>query len=201
MTGFPKQLSFSVDEYRRRLRATQLVMAEQDIQALVCHKLANICYLTGFRTIGSYGYGHYAVIVPAQGDPILFTSQFESHNARLFSWLDEVVTYVGNPIDELSALLHDQGLAGKRIGYEAGHYALTVQEYHALSDNISDMTLVDATSLLDPIKIIKSPAEIEVMRRAAAMTSAGFAAAVEAIRAGVSDNDVASAAYSTIISA
>jgi Xaa-Pro aminopeptidase len=49
--------------------------------------------------------------------------------------------------------------------------------------------------------MIKSLPEIEVMRQAAAITSAGFAAAVAAIRAGALDNDVARAAYDTIIGA
>src|SRR5207253_1089485 len=70
-----RQPPFSNEEYRRRLRETQVEIGRHDLDALVCTFGANVCYLTGFETID-----HFAptiLIVSANADPVLLTSDFE----------------------------------------------------------------------------------------------------------------------------
>ncbi len=88
-----KAPGFSTTEYARRVAAVQKLMAGAGLDVVLCHDLSNICYLTGFQTIGSYGYGHYAVIIPIEGSPTLFSSDFESHNARVHSCIDPDFPY------------------------------------------------------------------------------------------------------------
>lgn len=195
---------FAQSEYQQRIARVRAEMESRGLELLVVHNLSNICYLTGFQTLGSYGYGHYAVVVPRGGDVVLLASDFESHNARLYSWVDRVSTYPvletqGRPLDSLAACVRETVAMRCRVGYESGHYSLTVEEWQQLTQRVPDVEWVDATDLVDRVKQIKSPAEIAVMRRAAALTSAGLVAAYEAAAEGRSDNHVAAAMYQAVI--
>lgn len=180
-------------------------MREREVDVFLCHNLANICYLTGFQTLGSYGYGHYAALVPAHGKPTLFASDFESHNARIYSWLDDIVTYgvmpshQGGPVEELARLLQKLGFARARIGYETSHFAMTLEEAERLRSNLPRARFEDVTGLADPIKIIKSPAEIAVMRQTAGLTSASLLAGIAAAKEGGADNVIAAAMYAAAV--
>ena len=53
MSDHPAALAFSVEEYRTRVAAVQQYLAATGLDALLCHTFPNICYLTGFETIGA----------------------------------------------------------------------------------------------------------------------------------------------------
>lgn len=196
-----QDLSFAPTEYEQRLSAVQRELARWQLDALVSQTSANICYLTGFQTIGSYGYGHYAVIVEPEGDPILFGSDFEMFNALVYAWTECTATYpaMSDPIEALAAVLAAHGLAEKRLGIELGHHSLTASEYRRLREKLPRATFVDASCAVEQVKRVKSPAEIEMMRRAAALTGMGLRAAIEAAGPGRSDNDIAAAASEAMI--
>ena len=200
-----RRLSFSEEEYHRRLQAVQQIMAREELEALVVSDLTSICYLCGFQTIGSYSYGMYALIVGQYGEPTLFTSDFESYNAQLDVWLDDVVTYeyqnqlMRSPAAQLADLVQQQGHTTGRIGCEQGHFAMTVREFRDFSEALSGVEIVDASDLIEQVRVIKSDDEIAVMRRAAELTTAGMNAGIAAAAEGNTDNDIAAAAYDTIV--
>ena len=192
-----KDLAFSIAEYRSRVKQVQEAIADQALDALLCHSFPNICYLTGFQSIGLRKY--YLVLIPATGEPTLLCQDFEMHNALVTAWTDDRVTY-GVRDDYIAAtqrLLLDRGLAGKRLGVEVE--ALKASDYLRLRDAIPNATFVDVSGTVENIRSIKSPAEIEYIRQAARLTSAGMQAAIEVTAEGVTDNDIATAAYQAII--
>jgi Xaa-Pro aminopeptidase len=81
---------------------------------------------------------------------------------------------------------------------EAGHRTIGLvgapMMYHgfaaALAERLADSTLVDATEPVDAIKAIKSPADRELARAAAAMQDAIFESVLENIRPGMKDFEV-----------
>ena len=58
---------------------------------------------------------------------------------------------------------------------------------------------VSFTHVLECVRAIKSPAEIEVMRRSARLTSEAMVAALASVKNGVTDNHVAAVAYKVLI--
>lgn len=196
---------FSQKEYHRRISAVQASMAREGLGVLVVSNLADITWLSGFQTIGSYGYGLYALVVPAIGNPFLFSSDFESHNAKIDSWVKDIVVYsvldatVGATVKRLAEVLVERGLAAGRVGCQMGHYALTAEQFRIFETNLPDSEIIDASNVIDRVHRIKSAEEIAVMRRAAALTSAGMKAAINAVHEGGTDNTVAAAAYETIV--
>lgn len=194
-----RALSFPVGEYRVRVHNVQREMARLDLDALLCHSAANVCYLTGFEALLWYKY--VLAVVPREGDPILLAQDFEMPNACATAWCEDRVTYPchGDPIAVTKTLLAKRGLANKRLGLELDRWSMSVPTYHKLRAAFSTAKLVDATSVLDRVKAVKSPAEIAVMRHAAAVTSRGMIAALNRVKIGATDNDVAAAAYDALI--
>ena len=204
--GSLTRLSFTPAEYQRRWGAAQEAMAAQGVSALVLSNLSNICYLSGFQTIGSYGYGVYALVLPPKGEPLLFASDFESHNAEIVSPLREIVRYrvqeqvKSSLIERLAQLLRDRGWDSGRIGCETEHFGLTGRQFQTLRTRLTGAQWVDATPVVEGVRIVKSAEEIAVMRRAAELTTAGMLAGMEAAKEGGADNDVAAAVYAKVLS-
>jgi hypothetical protein len=141
----------SAREYARRRRLTEDAVEERGLDALLTTTLGNICWLTGFETIGSYGFALYATLVQPGRDVVLVSSDFESHNAQLDSWVEDVRAYpvMTDPIDALVALLSERGLKRGRIGSETGYGALTVAQAADLRHRVPDVDWVDASGTVD----------------------------------------------------
>ena len=68
-----------------------------------------------------------------------------------------------------------------------------------LRERLGDAEFVDATLLMFEVRLLKSPAELDHMREAARITTAGMRAAVEAITPGRTENDIAAVAAEVMI--
>jgi Xaa-Pro dipeptidase len=191
--------SFPAEEYAERCRKVQAAMTARDLDVLLCYSFPNICYLTGVESVLWYKY--FLAIVPCAGQPVLLAQDFEMPNALIRSWVEDRVTYRldEDPVDATVKLLDERGFSGKRIGIETYPWAMPVPTYLQLEEALPHAKLIEASDLVAGVKVIKSPAEIECMRQAASLTSRGMRAAIAAFEEGRTDNEVAAAAYETMI--
>ncbi len=185
-----RDLSFPIGEYRTRAAELQRLMAARELDAVLCHNLANVCYFTGVETLSC---GGFVCIIPREGQPTLFGSDFEMHNALVSSWTTDNVTYpvMADSQAALIDLLIGQGWADKRLG--------TDSPSHALVAALPKATFVEARDAVDSVKVIKSPAEIAYIRQACELTDAGMKVAIQTAAEGKTDNDVAAAAYEVMV--
>jgi Xaa-Pro aminopeptidase len=65
--------------------------------------------------------------------------------------------------------------------------------FRQIAERVPGVAIEDRTGLLPSMRAVKSPAELALMRRAAAATADGFAAALRMIRPGVNEGAVAEA--------
>jgi Xaa-Pro aminopeptidase len=83
-------------------------------------------------------------------------------------------------------------------------YVGTYQMSYALLDYVKrafpNATFVDATEMVDRIKVIKSPEELELVKRAALMQDGAMRAAFAAVRPGMRDIEVAAVAQAYSVS-
>lgn len=189
--------AFSRAEYERRVLAVQHEMKQRSLDLMLCHHMPNICYLTGIESV--LWRKHFLCLVPAAGEPALVGESFELLNARYSVHWDDLVGYELqlDPVSVTADLLRRRGLDSLRIGLETAH--LLSPFHRALIEALPNATFVDASDLVDRIKVVKSESEIEHIKTAAAITDAGMVAALERIGAGFSDQQVAAAAYSALI--
>jgi Xaa-Pro dipeptidase len=200
----PQELAFSLDEYRSRCQRLRERMGEASLDVMLVHQPPSVFYFSGNENL--HVYDNECVIVPRDGEVSLLVPRADLSRARLTSWVRRIETFPpgGEAGQVLARMLTDQGLQRARIGIEkraARAACLSVHTYETLRATLPQADFVDASGLPEQVKLIKSPAEIAHLRKAAAFTDAGIRAALGAAAEGRTDNDVAAAAYHAMMSA
>ena len=199
----PKETGFPEAEYRRRVAAVRRFMAERDLDALLVTFIPNVCYMTGYHAFAADLFA--CMVLPADGEPTLQVTEFEIPGALLSGWVQDIraikFTAPDSLTRELAAVLVERGLDGKRIGIETKRHGLSVDTYEGLKQAVPRATFVDASDVVGHARVVKSAAELSHMRRAADMTRKGIEAALGAVRPGVTEDDIASVAYATLVKA
>src|SRR3972149_163144 len=200
--GAARQLNFSPDEYRSRIRATQECMKDQGLDLMLLHSPENIYYLTGYETSGYFAYQ--VLAMPAAGVPLLLVRLMERGLVEVHSWLGEWFVWrdgddVIDATQRLITLLGDAH--SSPIGVEKTCWFLTVDRYERLQKALKPRKVVDASGIVDRVRLIKSDDEIKYIQQAAAMAEAGVRAAVDVAGDGVSELEVAAAVHRAEIQA
>jgi Xaa-Pro aminopeptidase len=199
----PKETAFPEAEYRRRADAVRGHMAEKGLDALLVTFVPNVCYMTGYHAFAADLFA--CMVLPIAGEPTLQVTEFEIPGALLSGWIPDIRAIKFTDPDslsrELAGVLLDRKLDGKRIGIEAKRHGMSIDTYEGLKRALPRATLVDASEVVGRARVVKSAAELDHMRRAAAMTRKGIEAAVGAVVPGATEDDIASVAYATLVKA
>lgn len=188
-------------EYRRRLDALRKRMADRELDAVVITTPENIFYVTGYQTVGYYYFQ--ALVVPLEADAFMVTRRLEQSNVVARTWLEKSRAYedTDSPIAVLADTMTEAKLGKTRVGFEKGSWFFRATEQEALFAQLDEATFVDCTGIVEDLRLVKSDVEIEVMRRAVVATEAGMKAGIEAVAAGVTENDVAAEIHYAMIKA
>jgi len=170
-------------------------MREREIDVLLLHSPENIYYLTGYQTSGYFAYQMLAV--PTDGTPILLVRYLERGNVHEYSWLDSYETWrEGDDVVERSAAVISRlGAEDARIGIEKSGWFLTIENAEKLSATLPRARFLNASQLVEKVRIIKSDRELSSIARAGAIAEAEMRAAMEVLRDGVTEAEVAAAVY------
>lgn len=186
-------MTFPFEEYENRLRALRERMKERLLDAVIITDPENIMYLTDYQTTG-YSFFQ-ALIVPLDGEPFMVTRHLEESNVYARTWVEKTRPYEdnGDAIQRLVGSLKESGLAKASIGYERNSYFFPAYHQDRLRTAYNGGHLLDCFGIVEEGRIRKSPAEIEVMRKAAHATEAGMQAGLDAVAAGVTENEIGAA--------
>jgi Xaa-Pro dipeptidase len=195
-----KNLPFPVEEYQRRIRKTKEQMDKRGMQLLLVTDPANMNYLTGYD--GWSFYVHQGVVVSLDDDqPFWFGREQDSNGARLTSFLSDdcIFGYPDHYVQSrythtmrwVADLLRQKGLDKKRFGLEMDGYWFNAKMYLTFLEELPSALLIDGTNLVNWVKTVKSPAEIETMRQAARICETVMQTAIDEIGVGVHEKDAA----------
>jgi Xaa-Pro dipeptidase len=192
---------FPRGEFEARLERMRATLSERGEDALLAFAPETLFYLTGYQTLAGRTYA--ALLVPRRGVPVLILRFLESFLAALYSEVAEVVTYDDHedPLEVTAATVRARGFGRARVAFEEGAPGLSAAVRRRLGVLLDGVTASDGTAVVEHLRRVKSPLEIEHMRRAARMTEAGMRAGLEACRAGAMENDVAAAAMAALVRA
>jgi len=184
---------------RERLKKTQAEMAAGDVGALVLTDTANIRYTTGIAVMPLWtatNLAHY-VLVPVKGSPVVFeftqarfrAEEFFADVRNAHYWQARFAEHMAAEnsaawATELRAVLQEWGVADARLGVDK----LDFHGFNALQQQ--GLTLVDADEPLEKARQIKTADEIELMRQSAAVCEAALYDMEQAIRPGVTENEL-----------
>jgi Xaa-Pro dipeptidase len=109
------------------------------------------------------------------------------------SWIADVPTFRDweEPMPTLRAALEARGLARARIGLDFGSYCTPPARLAAMRAALPGIEWVDLGPLIWELRLIKSPAEIALLRRAAVIADTALAAAAAACVPGAVQRDAA----------
>lgn len=196
-----KELAFAESEYRLRVEKVRKVMDQRDLDVLLVTFAPDLSYLSGYQSFGTGWYS--CMILPREGEPLLHMHGLEIGPTMLTSWVKDIRAVRWGDNDgvagDLAEILKEQGLERKRIGIETKRPGLSIDVYEGLKRALPDATLVEASDVVAQPRMIKSPAELDFMRRSAQITNKGLAAVLPVIKTGMTDNQIAAVLYQTLV--
>jgi ectoine hydrolase len=198
---------FSQAEYDRRIRLVRTAMAEAGIDVMFITNPSNQNWLTGYD--GWSFYVHQGVILSLEGDPIWWGRLQDANGARRTVWMqdDKIIYYADryiqapdiHPMEDLASHLRIMGYGDKRIGVEMETYYFTARAFAVLAEGLPDAQLVDASTLVNWQRLIKSDEELAFMRRAARISELVIGRAVEIAEPGMRKHDLVGELFKTSV--
>jgi Xaa-Pro aminopeptidase len=190
------RMAVGLEEYQGRLARVRQWMGEADIDLLLITQPEHYNYLSGFDPTSTF-YFQVLFVPVGEEPPTLLVNKAEHLLALETTWIEDlqVVWTHDDQIARTVEILRSRNWAtGRaRIGLNLDSYYLKPRYFLALQAALPQAEFVDVTSALDDLRLVKSPAEIEYLRRAAHVADLGVTAGINAIRAGVLDRDVMAA--------
>jgi Xaa-Pro aminopeptidase len=167
-----------------RLQKLRGRLAENKIDAIFISQPENRCYLSGFD--GSSGF---LLITPQKA--ILATDFRYTEQAATQTPDYEILRITNNITDWFPGLARD--LAVKRLGFEAND--ITFAMHHQLRDALNKkqvpVKLVPVNGLVESLRAVKEPGEIELIKKAVAIADAAYEKIEGTIQAGMTEKQVA----------
>lgn len=202
-------LHFGIEEHRTRLERIWRKMQERDIELLVLSDPCNLYYSTGYDAWSFYV--PQVVLVPLGSDrPIWIGREMDARGAQLTTFLEAADidpyadTFVqsanSHPMTHVASVIRNRGWSHARIGVELGSYYFGARSWDVLRAELPDAQWVDASLLVNWVRVVKSDAELSYMKDAARIVEHAMSVALERIRPGVRQCDAAAAIYHSLIS-
>lgn len=196
-------LHFPREEFDDRLSRARQALAEAGLDGLLVFAQESHYWLTGYDTSG---YVFFQCLVLTADDAVLLTRRPDLEQARRTSVLSDIRIWYDadgkDPTEDLEPILAEKGLSGGRIGVELDSYGLTARNHQRLRDRFAGRAeLVDGSDILRALRLVKSPAELEHVRRAAALADDSLLAMLETAGPGVFEGEIAAAGMSAILAA
>lgn len=190
------RMAVALDEYQGRLRRTREWMRSQHVELLLLTQPEHYNWLSGYEPTSAFYFQ--ALIVPVREDaPLtLLCNKAELLLYEETCWVSDVrvVWTHQDQVASLMGVLRELELDGaRRIGVNLSSYHLQARYALGLTRALPHAEIVDVCGALDDLRLIKSPAEIALLRRAAHVADLGVTAGIDAIRAGVDDRKVMAA--------
>jgi Xaa-Pro dipeptidase len=194
-----QESAFPREEYARRQALAREGLSAAGLDALIVTGPENIFYLCGQQTPGYYTFQ--ALILPADGDPVFLIRQLEYFNFIANTFISDAVVYQDgeDPLALLVKLIESRGLASRRIAIDKRGWFLPIAVYEALQARLG--TIGDGAGVIERLRAIKSPLEVEKLEKAAAYVDEGMRAGLAAVRVGATENDLVSAMLGSAIAA
>jgi len=190
----------------KRLNKARQAMREMGYDALFLWRDENVRYLTSLRAImlqfrSSTTYG---VFMPADGRPVLFLSSGELIRAQeAMPWIGEFypipIMDEGELVDRVIAdkvkkVFEKYGMTRGKVAVDA----MTFQQKQSYEKHLSGVEWVDGDTLMQVVRRIKLPEEIQILQEATVLADAVTQTAIDAVRPGIKECEVAAAAVETL---
>jgi len=194
--------SSRVGEFKRPIIANIPRLNEcldvQKLSAVVGRSGQNFTYLSGVTYPGTLGRhlditdSPRGVLIfwPRRGDPVIIANKIAEGLAVRDSWVRRVEVYDAygeSPYRRLAAVIRDAGMGQERIGIEMNY--ISAAHFAELKELLPNCQLTDCVAMMDRVRWIKTPREIELLKRGADLLDDAFFEVFPTIRPGTTERD------------
>jgi Xaa-Pro dipeptidase len=173
-------LHFERTEFAARQKRACENIAGAGLHGLLIFRQESMYYLTGYDTAGYSMFQ--AMYLGADGSLALVTRSPDLRQAGMTSVIEDIRIWIdregANPGDDVRDMLDSYGCRGKRLGVEYHAYGLTAQRgkmVDAALDGFCQVT--DESDIIRLLRLVKSPAELDYVRKAGELADEGLAVA------------------------
>lgn len=176
--------------HRERIAKVQARMREQGIDAYMILTHDDYIYLMGEDRYQP------RAIIPAQGDPIIITFKGEEEEVRQQLQREEVKVFstvgqqIKDVVESMRALFQKAGVEEKMtVGVQMGFFtpAFLLNMFQKANPQVQ---VTNIAPVMDELRMIKGPDEINLMKKAAHIADIGMETARKVLKPGISENEV-----------
>jgi Xaa-Pro dipeptidase len=190
-----RRIAFSKSEFRDRVKRAQTALQQAGLDVCVCFAPEHIYYFSGYD-----GHTQFSIqaLILGSGDeqPTLILRDVDRANAEETCWIDDLRFYHHQQRDPALLILEAlrervKGSGG--VGACLNAYALPGAFALHLAEVLRPLTLKDATPIIEPLRYVKSEAEIAYIRNAASYADIGLQRLREVLAPGKTELQLAGA--------
>lgn len=195
-------LPFPREELIARQDRLRAELKDRGLDAMLLFAQESHYYLTGYDT-GGFVFFQCALITADDRPIVLLTRRPDLIQARMTSTIEDIRIWWdaddANPAMDLKGILEEYGLKGARVAIELNTHGLTGWNLWRVQHALEGFcTLENDDHMIRKMRLIKSPAELTYVRKAAEILDNSLTDVIAAARPGVLDSEV-KAAYMTSI--
>jgi Xaa-Pro aminopeptidase len=178
-------------------------MEAEDLDGLIAMSPENFAYVAGFVVPSQpvLRWRHAAVVMTRDGSSSLYAVDMEASTVRALEPETQVRVweeFAEDAMPVLAGLLRDMGLEAARVGIETDY--LPARDMEQLTELLPKVAWRPAHTVFNRLRLIKTPRELELMRRLARITDRAIKEALESVRPGDTEMDLAAAATTRLLS-
>ena len=168
-------------------------MDEKDIDIVLISSSSNIFYFTGFD-------GGIGLILDLNGSSHLLVPRLEFERASYFSHVDNIVALVKEKIETLPSenifignliKFIDSLIGNKKVKIGVEKCCIGLDNYTELEKRFGKNNLIDISSFIRDMRMIKSEEEIQLIKTAINVSEKAFQQAIGLIKPGIKECEIA----------
>ncbi len=176
--------------FAQRLSHFQTRLAQAGIDVALITDDDNVYYLTGYYDYLHMDFGRPTIlVVPKDDQALLITPEIDLNAAKQAARVGRIAPWNDGMGDEWRAELPGAVTHAGKVAIEPGHMPPPVRAY--VDDLLDADKITSATPILNEMRMIKSPAELQLARHAGQVANAMMDAGRAAIGDGVAEFEVA----------
>lgn len=192
-------LEMPLSEYKNRLDKLVKIMNENNMGAVILTSDENTFYFSGFRSIvwDSKVSTPGVVVITKDGDMMLATTKGGRETAKVTSCVEDIRHYGAGGYKTyakaITSILEEKKLLNGKVGMEYGEGHKMHLNYYATIDlfnELKDAERIDAAQVIWGVRSIKSPLEIEVIRKCCDINIKGIQKGFEMLKEGMTEMEL-----------
>jgi Xaa-Pro dipeptidase len=196
-------LPFPRAEHEAREARLREELRARGLDAILVFAQESHYWLTGYDT-GGFVFFQCAVVTADERPVVLLTRRPDLVQARLTSTIEDIRIWWdaddADPAQDLKGVLAELGLEGGRVAVELDTHGLTGWNLWRVQNALSGWCrLENDDHLIRKLRLVKSPAELDYMRKAAEILDNSLEEVIAAARPGILEQELKGVYFTSIM--